>query len=415
MKLIQRIAIYLMIGLTVTPILAQQPTLLPTGSYKATCSNCIIANKGTSLQCYCRNSAGGTNLSITPLIRGAQYVNSNGQLTLDPQSKSLVTQPQAAKPAVKPAVQPVLPAASPAPQAKAQLTPLYTKAPRLAGLILQINSAFRFENPEEYQKHLQQIISTATDDEINNLDQVTLEYTLVYAYEPLVKWLYPKGGYKKLKTPPLNQLFNQRTTSGFFRGSSSKELVDTAPLRVALAQYLIEQGEDVNAPDRSDNKALAGDTAMVALAKGIAFSTSYFSDLKDKLFIPLTKLYIKAGVTNDELQKARKVLQEKGCLAFGGCGSGCPACIVYGYYFHQEIDPLITPEREQDINKQAQDRNAARISQALEHDDSAALAGLVIDGSARLDQIEEMAAKAGKHALLQDVYKAIARSHAAKK
>ena len=413
MKLIQRIAVYLMIGLAVAPIIAQQPTLLPTGSYKATCSNCIITNNGTSLQCYCRNSAGGTNLSITPLIRGAQYVNSNGHLVLDPQSRSLVSQPQAAKPAVKPAVQPVVP--PPAPQAKAQLSPVYPKHARIVGLIYQINSAFRFENPEEYQKHLQNIISTATDDEINKLDETTLEHTLIYAYEPLVKWLHSKGAYKKLKTPPLNHLFNQRITSRVFRGSNCKELVDTAPLRVALAQYLIDQGENVNAPDRSDNKAFAGDTAFVALAKGITFTACYFSALKDKLFIPLTKLYIKAGVTNQELQKAREVLQKAGCISFGGCGNSCPACIDYGYYFHQEIDPLITPEREQDINKQAQDRNAVIIQQALERGDSAALAGLVIDGSARLDQIEELAAKAGKNALLPDIYKAIARSHTAKK
>ena len=113
-------------------------------------------------------------------------------------------------------------------------------------------------------------------------------------------------------------------------------LEKTAQERLAFARYLIEKGFNVNRPN---NKELG---ALTFLVFGVAGQNRGCGSktLVDTLLGPLTHLYINAGVSLEQLQKANKQLE--GCFGLHRCAVGCPLyCIQYGSWWYANIAPLI--------------------------------------------------------------------------
>ena len=195
----------------------------------------------------------------------------------------------------------------------------------------------------------------------------------------LARQLIEKG--VKIEGPPLTRIH------GGIRSDAVKK--ETVPARLAFAEYLIEKGYDINQP---------GHEPLVTLAHKIVMGfTQLDMQLMDLFYGPLMELYIKAGASLEQIQKARQILTDKQCLRVGGCGVDCAPCVVFGYYWRNKIEPLIQ-EKIKTQTAVFQD-----VQNAITNNDVTTLKRLIDQKKITANQIIELASKASKYALVQAI------------
>lgn len=144
----------------------------------------------------------------------------------------------------------------------------------------------------------------------------------------LARELIEKGVHVDQDTPPLNLIFPIE---------KNENLEKTADERIAFAKYLIDSGHNVNTEN------IVGVAALQSL---VARATNYANSWVTKnsieaIVIPLTELFMKAGVSLAQLKKVHALLTYRACIT-ETCGGLCSiGCKSYGHYWKQNIEPII--------------------------------------------------------------------------
>ena len=152
------------------------------------------------------------------------------------------------------------------------------------------------------------------------------------------------GNLERPNRPLLEQIYNNHVVALVKHNyTDDKKLELDGANRLAIINYLIEQGYQVNNPNHKDQGAL---TALVSgiIASKISGENSY----TEIFLIPATNLYIKAEVSLEQLLNAQNKLKQANCLSEIPCAStDCPFCMEYGNWWKKNIAPKIEAQLKQ--------------------------------------------------------------------
>ena len=162
---------------------------------------------------------------------------------------------------------------------------------------------------------------------------------------------------------------------------------ETVPARLAFAKYLIDKGYDINQINEH------GYGPLPLLAHRIATDPRP-AGLFDLFYGPLMELYINAGASSEQIQKAQKFLKEGMCIL---TLSPHAPCVDFNVYWKKKIEPLIQ-EKIKMQSMVSQD-----VQKAINTNDVAALKQLIDQKKITANQVIELANKAGKYTIVQTI------------